>query len=334
LQQPATTDHSFFSLFTGPEGRIPIIAALAAGDEGAISSPQTPQGMEGKVEKNPGIHHTRVGDIIVTALNDGMLQASTDWATCPAADAEALLHAGFRKSPPMVSISSFLLTIGGRHALIDTGSGTALGPEFGHLPAHLATLGIDPADIATILVTHAHIDHIAGLTNGSGGAAFSNAELVLHEAEPAYWLDDAKAAVAPAEAREGFARAKAWLAPYGNRTRTVRDGGEALPGITAQHLPGHTPGHSGWRIASGGDQMLIWGDVVHLPAIQFARPEVGMVFDVDVEQGRKSRARAFEMAAADRLRVAGMHLDFPTFGHVTRAGSGYAFIPDAWSPGG
>src|SRR6185312_1703489 len=135
-----------------------------------------------------------------------------------------------------------------------------------------------------------------------------------HEAEPAYWLDGAKAAAAPAEARDSFTRAKAWLAPYGNRTRTVRDGGEALPGITAQHLPGHTPGHSGWRIASGGDAMLVWGDVVHLPAIQFARPDVGMVFDVDVEQGRKSRARAFDMAANDRLRVAGMHLEFPTFG--------------------
>ncbi len=283
---------------------------------------------------NSGIHHTRVGEITVTALNDGMLQASTDWCSCAAADAEALLRAGFRKSPPVATISSFLLTIGGRHVLIDTGSGTAMGPEFGKLPAHLAALGIDAARIATILVTHAHIDHIGGLVDASGGAAFPNAELVLHEAEPAYWLDDAKVAAAPAEARDGFARAKRWLAPYGNRTRTVRDGGEALAGITAQHLPGHTPGHSGWRIGSGGDAMLIWGDVVHLPAIQFARPEVGMVFDVDVEQGRKSRARAFDMAATDRLRVAGMHLDFPTFGHVARAGGGYAFVPEAWSPSG
>ena len=97
--------------------------------------------------------------------------------------------------------------------------------------------------------------------------------------------------------------------------------------------PGHTPGHSGWIVSSGGDSMLIWGDVVHVPGVQFARPEAGMVFDVDVEQGRASRARAFDMAATDRLRVAGMHLDFPTFGHVMRAGRGYAFVPEVWTPG-
>ena len=49
---------------------------------------------------NSGIHHTTVGEITVTALNDGMIEASTEWlAAFPAADAEALLRAGFRKSP-------------------------------------------------------------------------------------------------------------------------------------------------------------------------------------------------------------------------------------------
>jgi hypothetical protein len=39
-----------------------------------------------------------------------------------------------------------------------------------------------------------------------------------------------------------------------------------------------------------------------------------------------------DMAATDRLRVAGMHLDFPAFGHVVRAGKGYAFVPEVWTP--
>jgi hypothetical protein len=38
------------------------------------------------------------------------------------------------------------------------------------------------------------------------------------------------------------------------------------------------------------------------------------------------------MAATDRLLVAGMHLDFPSFGHVVRAGGAYAFVPVVWRP--
>jgi len=39
-----------------------------------------------------------------------------------------------------------------------------------------------------------------------------------------------------------------------------------------------------------------------------------------------------DMTATDRLMVAGMHLDFPCFGHVARASTGYTFIPDVWTP--
>ncbi len=105
-----------------------------------------------------------------------------------------------------------------------------------------------------------------------------------------------------------------------------------LPGVTAVELAGHTPGHTGWMIASGGAALFIWADVVHLPGLQFAHPDVGLAFDVDGAKGKAARHRALDMAATDRLLVAGMHLDFPTFGHVRRAGAGYAFEPLVWAP--
>jgi glyoxylase-like metal-dependent hydrolase (beta-lactamase superfamily II) len=283
--------------------------------------------------QHSGIHAIRVGDVVVTALNDGQFEASTailngvDEAKAAKAEADA-----FRVLPPRITISSFLLETGGKKVLVDTGCGTAFGPAMGRGRAKLAALGIAPADIAAVLVTHAHIDHVCGLIDGEGRAFFPNAEIVINGAETDFWLDEAKAAAAPEAAKGAFATAQGALKPYAGRIRTVRDGQEGLPGITCRHLPGHTPGHSGWLIASGGASLLIWGDVVHLPGIQFALPEAGLAFDTDSDAARATRRRVLDMTAADRVLVAGMHLDFPAFGHVERRGGAYGFVPVVWRP--
>ena len=283
---------------------------------------------------NPGLHHIQVGDVLVTALNDGQFDASTGLVVgVPVQECDDLLRATFRRLPPRITVSCFLLRYAGRHVLVDVGGGTAYGNVLGHAAERLAALGIVPAAIDTVLVTHAHVDHVVGLLDAEGRAAYPNAEVVINGIETAFWLSEDNAARAPEAARESFATARRALTPYHNRTRTVADGTEALPGITCRHFPGHTPGHSGWSIVSGDESLLIWGDIVHLPGIQFARPEAGLVFDTDGDQARQSRARAFDMAASERMLVAGMHLDFPTFGHVARrAGGGYAFEPVVWNP--
>ena len=101
-----------------------------------------------------------------------------------------------------------------------------------------------------------------------------------------------------------------------------------MPGISALRLAGHTPGHTGWLIQSGKEGLLIWGDVVHLASIQIAHPDTPLIYDVDPQAACATRKRMFDRVAADRLMVAGMHLDFPGFGHVVRKGAGYAFEPD------
>ena len=68
-----------------------------------------------------------------------------------------------------------------------------------------------------------------------------------------------------------------------------------------------------------------------MPGVQFPRPEVGLGFDIDGEQAIATRRRIFDMVATDRLAVAGMHLDFPCFGHVAKAAEGYAFISNVWT---
>jgi glyoxylase-like metal-dependent hydrolase (beta-lactamase superfamily II) len=110
--------------------------------------------------------------------------------------------------------------------------------------------------------------------------------------------------------------------------------GEVLPGISLLALPGHTPGHSGYVISSGGQSLLIWGDIIHVPEVQVARPEVTMVFDTDPHQAAATRKRTFDMVATDRQLVAGMHVHFPGFAHVVRDGNGgYLLLPEPWDQG-
>lgn len=279
---------------------------------------------------NAGFHHLQVGDITVTTLNDGILQASSEaLAGIAVDDADAMLRERFRAVPLKITVNAFLLRDGDRLTLVDTGTGSLVGPTLGLLPQRLAMIGVEPEQISTVLMTHMHIDHLGGLADQTGDALFPNAELVMHENEAAFWFDEANEAKAPEARRSSFALARRMAAPYRERTRLAR-GGEVIPGVTIEPLPGHTPGHSGYLVQSGDDALLIWGDVVHVPAIQFVRPDVGMVFDTDLDAARTTRARVFDMVATDRLRVAGMHLDFPTFAHLERRGDGYAVVPEVW----
>ena len=281
--------------------------------------------------RNSGVYRTKVGDIAITALNDGMFEAGTGvLAGITPEEAERLEIAHFRTLPPRITISAFLVEIGAKKILIDAGSANAFGPAHGFMRKGLASLGIAPADISTVLLTHAHIDHASGLIDDAGAAYFPNAELVINAAEAGFWLNADIAAAAPDAAKDSFALAVRCLTPDQDRTRQVKHGEVVMPGVMVQHLPGHTPGHTGWILASGDDSLLVWGDVVHLPGIQFTNPEAGMVFDTDADLARVSRRKTFDMAATDRLRVAGMHLDFPCFGHVAKAAQGYAFVPDVW----
>ncbi|MCK0104324.1 hypothetical protein [Pseudohalocynthiibacter sp. F2068] len=80
-------------------------------------------------------------------------------------------------------------------------------------------------------------------------------------------------------------------------------------------MSGHTPGHLG--VHSQGQQLLIWGDVVHATKLQLDYPDWTITFDVDADMARATRKRMLDMVAADDILVAGMHLDLPraaTFG--------------------
>lgn len=267
-----------------------------------------------------------IGDIDIIALSDGRFPATLDTLIDFDRDEAQRLLGKPAGAPFFLPVNSYLLKVGGRNVLIDTGCGPTITPELGQVPTRLRETGIAPAAIDTILLTHIHPDHAMGLVDAAGRAIFPNAELIAHEAEANFWLSSDAASGATDRIRRNIGKAKHCTAPYRERMRTVADG-EVLPGVSAMLLPGHTPGHTGWVVHSGSETLLIWGDVVHIPAIQVARPEAAFEYDVDPQAARQTRRRTFDMVAADRITVAGAHLDFPGVGTIVRKGSNYRFEP-------
>lgn len=281
----------------------------------------------------PGVLRYTIGDLTVTVMNDGWFEATVDGLVTgiPHEEAARLQKAGFRPEKPLVTLNAFLVTGPGRKPLlIDTGYGAFAPTEsLGRTAAALATTGVKPEEIGTVLLSHLHPDHCGGLVTEDGSARFPNAEIALHSAEAAHWLPDEALAKAPDEAKPYFENARKALAPYADRTRTF-ESGEVAPGIEAVPLPGHTPGHTGFRITSGGKSLLMWTDIVHLPAIQFADPDAGVGFDVDGDQARETRKHILSDVSGEGTLIAGSHLEFPALGYVVREDKGYRFVPELW----
>ena len=284
-------------------------------------------------EQVPGVYHRRVGDIIVTSLSDGYVDVTLEVVrNVKPAVAEETIRAQFGRMPPRIAVNTFVVHARGRVALIDTGSGTTMGPTLGRLPQNLAAIGITPDDVDTILLTHMHPDHSNGLTDDDGRPWFPDAQVVLHADDLAHWMDDARMAQANERQRRYFETARFQIKPYLDRLKLFR-GGEVFPGVIAMPIPGHTPGHTAYAISSGSESVLVWGDTVHIPDLQVPRPEACVAFDTDHAAAAASRARVFDMAATDRLVVAGMHLHFPAFARMSRRNGGYVLTPEPWNLG-
>ncbi|EGP48084.1 MBL fold metallo-hydrolase [Achromobacter insuavis] len=264
----------------------------------------------------------RIGEFSITAISDGYLSAALEsLSNIDPEDAAKLQRDAGVSDPGAIHINGYLVRGRGRTLLIDAGAG-GFKQWGGKLLTNLALAGVQPGDVDTVLLTHAHPDHIGGLLDAAGREVFARAELVVHAREVAFWQDDGNLARASERARGNFQFARKVFDAYRARMRTFT-GREVLPGIDAVPLPGHTAGHSGFRIESDGRSVLVWGDIVHFPQIQIARPDVSIAFDQDPTLAANTRSALLDIVSADGLLVAGMHLGEPGFARIARQGDGY-----------
>jgi len=270
----------------------------------------------------------QAGDFTITAISDGYLTASLDFLSNidPSLAARMQSEAG-QQEPAAVHINCYVVRGAGRTILIDAGAG-GIKQWGGRLIRNLSLAGVEPGDIDTILLTHAHPDHVGGLVDAAGHIVFPNAELVVHQRELAFWQDDGNLSRASERARGNFLIARQVFSGYRNTLRTFAEG-EVLPGIKAMPLPGHTDGHSGYLFESAGQSVLVWGDIVHFPHIQIQRPDVSIAFDQDASQAAATRSRLLDMVSSEGLLIAGMHLGELGFARIKRTGSGYGLLYEA-----
>jgi glyoxylase-like metal-dependent hydrolase (beta-lactamase superfamily II) len=282
----------------------------------------------------PGVYRQKIGAFEVTVLSDGFLPLDPKIFTGdPAGSAKLLDSAFLPKAAIDTSVNEWLVNTGDKLVLIDTGTSNVYAPSLGRMATNLAAAGVDPATVDMVILTHMHPDHVAGLLTTDKKVAFPNATVHVHEADYQFWASIETAAKAPDDFKPFFEIARNAIRPYADAGKVLmfKDGNEVVPGISAMLAPGHTVGHTMLRLSSRGSDLLVWGDIVHNAALQFPEPDRAISFDTDQAMAISSRHRVFDMAATDRLLIAGAHLPFPGLGHVAKASTGYTYVPTPWN---
>ncbi|QUH04186.1 MBL fold metallo-hydrolase [Saccharopolyspora erythraea] len=255
-----------------------------------------------------GRHHAtfEFGDLTVTSLRDGYV----DMPPTRLRDESGRTLEELPDTVPLVdgnlrlSVNAFLITDGTTSVLIDTGASNAWHSTMGSLLDALDEAAVDRSEITDVAITHNHEDHVNGLIAPDGAEAFPELRRV--------WIGAGDTSVFTGR-----------LEPVGDRVVPITDKVAINDWVTAVPTPGHTPGHTVYEVRSSAGQLLVWGDTVHVPSLQFAQPKVSWELDGEQSQARKARTALLEQLTSPGHFVAGAHLDSPGLGRVTRNDTGY-----------
>lgn len=242
-----------------------------------------------------GVQTLKLEDVQATWIQDNAQERIMPGALFADAPDSLINSLGLQNGIP-ASVSTFLVETNGLRILFDTGMGA---PD-SRLLSGLDSLGITPADIRYLYLTHFHGDHIGGMMRGES-VVFPNAEVYASRAEYDAWVDGMPA--------DKHTRVVKTMNAYKDRLHLF-EFGDTLPGnVVAMNAAGHTAGHTVFRAG----KLLVIADLIHGAALQLEYPEYCASYDMDKEAAIKSRKYFLQYAKDNGLTMAGMHLPVPAF---------------------
>jgi glyoxylase-like metal-dependent hydrolase (beta-lactamase superfamily II) len=166
----------------------------------------------------------------------------------------------------------WLLRGGGRTILVDTGFDPDVARRRGRTclcaPVEaLSRLGVEPAAVSAIVITHLHYDHIGNL------GRFPDAELVVPRKELDFWTGPYADRLHFGSQVERAEIARLEEARSAGRVRETERTEELFDGITAHTVGGHSPGQQMLVVTAAGSKVVLASDAAHFyEELELERP--------------------------------------------------------------